>query len=562
MKIALAQINTTVADFEGNSQKILQMAERAAKLGADLVVYPELTLCGYPPRDLVEIPSFIRKAAKVLDKIAKEAPPSVGLLVGTVAENTKGGGKPAFNRAVLLCNGKIQGTYDKSLVPNYDVFEEGRYFEPGVPNRITTFKGKKIGISICEDIWNDKLFWTKRLYKTDPIEEQVALGAELLINISASPYAMEKEKRRHEMLQAIAIKHGVPIAYVNLVGANDELVFDGLSLVLDDKGRAVAVGKQFEEDLLFYDLSKKGEEKPIPDETNDVATASRALVVGVHDYVKKCGFKKVVLGLSGGIDSSLVATIAVEALGAENVVGVLMPSPYTSRESIEDASQLAKNLGIESMTIPITEIFESYKMILNTDVVGAALRGRPNQEGNHIGLPLQDDATFENIQARIRGNILMALSNRYGYLVLSTGNKSELGVGYCTLYGDMSGGLAVISDLPKTVVYPVARHFNQKRVVIPERVFTKAPTAELRPNQKDQDSLPPYETLDLILKNYIEEHKGEEEIVKLGFDKKLVADLLRRVDRNEYKRRQAAPGIKITAKAFGMGRRFPIARKT
>lgn len=351
------------------------------------------------------------------------------------------------------------------------------------------------------------------------------------------------------MLQAIALKHGVPIAYVNLVGANDELVFDGLSLVLDDKGRAVAVGKRFEEDLLIYDLSKKGEgglpkEQTIPDET-DIATAARALVLGVHDYVKKCGFKKVVLGLSGGIDSSLVATIAVEALGPENLVGVLMPSPYTSRESIEDANELAKNLGIETMTIPITGIFESYKTILNADV----------------GAPLQNDTTFENIQARIRGNILMALSNRHGWLVLSTGNKSELGVGYCTLYGDMSGGLAVISDLPKTVVYQVSRHFNQKRKVIPERVFTKAPTAELRPNQKDQDSLPPYEILDAVLRGYIEEHKGEEEIVKSGLDKKLVADLLRRVDQNEYKRRQAAPGIKITAKAFGMGRRFPIARK-
>ncbi|MBI1908826.1 MAG: NAD+ synthase [Deltaproteobacteria bacterium] len=539
MKLALAQINTTIADFEGNARKILEFAERAARQGVDLVAFPELTLTGYPPRDLVELPGFLKRCRETLEKIAKEAAPSIGLIIGYAAENKKSGGKRAFNAAALIANKKIQQTYHKSLLPTYDVFDEGRTFEAGEGGTVVVFKGKKIGISICEDIWNDKLFWSERLYKRDPIEEQVSGGAELLINISASPYAMGKERLRHEMLQAMALKHGVPIAYVNLVGANDELVFDGMSLGLDSGGKVVAVGKPFEEDLVIWDLEKKGEEKKIPYEGDELATAAQALVVGVRDYVAKCGFKEVVLGLSGGIDSSLVAVIATEALGPKNVHGVFMPSEFSSRDSAEDAEGLAKNLGVSFETIPITSVFEGYKK----------------------SLPEAKGVALENIQARIRGHILMALSNQRGSLVLSTGNKSELAVGYCTLYGDMSGGLSVIADLPKGLVYEMARHFNGKRKIIPERVFTKAPTAELRPNQKDQDTLPPYEILDRVLKAFIEDGKSKEEIIALGLEEKVVTGLLRRINANEYKRRQAAPGLKITTKAFGMGRRFPIARK-
>ncbi|MDO8644258.1 MAG: NAD+ synthase, partial [bacterium] len=502
------------------------------------------TLTGYSPRDLVEIRSFIDKSEKTLDLLAKKVPPALGVLLGLVTHNKTPGAKPLFNSAVLLHEGKIKFRYHKCLVPTYDVFDEGRHFQPGTPGELLIFKGKKIGVSICEDIWNDKLFWKNRFYPSDPIEEQVKNGAELLVNLSASPYALKKEQRRQEMLQAVAIKHGVPIAYVNLVGGNDELVFDGGSVLLDKKGNLIQSGPFFQEALVVGDPFSKGKEKRLLSE--EIENVVQALLTGIRDYAQKCGFKKITLGLSGGVDSAVVAALAARALGPQNVLCVIMPSPYTSRESIEDAEALVKNLGALSQTISISKIFESYQKELT-----GPLRLKKNET----------NVSLENIQARIRGNILMALSNQEGYLVLATGNKSELAVGYCTLYGDMSGGLSVIADLPKTLVYKVADYLNKEKEIIPERILTKAPTAELRPNQTDQDSLPPYDLLDKILKLYIEESKGEEEIVAAGFDAAVVEDVLQRVKKNEYKRRQASPGIRVSEKAFGMGRRFPIARK-
>ena len=542
MKIALAQINTTIADFEGTVRKVADYVARAKGAGAGLIAFPELTITGYTPRDLVEVSGFVTKNLKALEEIAKLAK-GIEIIAGFVDRNPKTGGKSLFNSAALCREGKVVGRYNKNLLPSYDVFDEGRYFEPGAKTGLWTVLGKKCGISICEDSWNDKLFWEKRLYPRDPIEEQVNVGAKFLLNIAASPFSIGKPQLRRDMLAALALKHGVPVFYVNLVGGNDELVFDGRSLVVSDRGEIVAEAKGYEEDILIVDLDRLNEKRtaaPLP-AIDDTESVFQTLVLGVRDYVQKCGFKKVVLGLSGGIDSTLTAIIACEALGVENVLGVMMPSPYSSEGSGRDARLLAKNLGMCVEEYPIAPVYAAYRELFH-----------------RAGDP---DLADENVQARIRGNILMALSNRHGYLVLSTGNKSELAVGYCTLYGDMSGGMSVISDVPKMMVYDLCRWIQKKRPVIPEAVFTKPPSAELKPNQTDQDSLPPYEILDAILKAYVEEHRSEEEIAGLGFDAKVVADVVRRIKQNEYKRRQAAPGIKITSKAFGIGRRYPIARK-
>jgi NAD+ synthase (glutamine-hydrolysing) len=537
VKLALGQIDTTVADFEGTIRKIGEFVQRAKAQKADLIAFPEMTTTGYPPRDLVEVPGFVEKNLKALEEIARLAS-GIQIAVGYVERNSTPGGKPLFNAAALCRDGKVAARYFKNLLPTYDVFDEGRYFEPG---RETGLWGE-LGISICEDCWNDKLFWEKRLYPRDPIEEQVGKGAKFLLNISASPFTLGKPQLRRDMLQALAIKHGVPIFYVNLVGGNDELVFDGRSLSVNSRGEIVAEAKAYEEELLVVDTNDLNPLAKVP-EIRDIEAVYRTLVLGVRDYVRKCGFQKVVLGLSGGIDSSLTAVLAVAALGPENVIGVAMPSPYSSEGSLTDARALAKNLGIRIEEHPIAGVYNAYR----------GLFGRKPED--------TPDLADENVQARIRGNILMALSNRSRYLVLSTGNKSEIAVGYCTLYGDMSGGLAVIADIPKTMVYEVARYAQSLRSVIPEVVFTKPPSAELKPNQMDMDSLPPYDILDGILKAAIEDNKSEEEIVALGFDGATVAKVVRWIKVNEYKRRQAAPGIKVTSKAFGIGRRYPIARK-
>lgn len=541
MKIALAQINTKIGDFEGIVRKVANFVARARKAKVDLVTFPELTTTGYPPRDLVERANFVEKNLKALGRIAQLSK-GIAIVVGFVGRNEQAGGKPLLNAAALCQEGKIVAQTAKNLLPTYDVFDETRYFEPGREALVYEALGKKIGLSICEDCWNDKYFWEKPLYPRDPIEEQVSRGADLLLNLSASPFTWGKDRLRREMLQATARRHQRPVFLVNLVGGNDELVFDGRSLAIHPSGEIVAEGKAFAEDLVVVELEtmKRRDLKPI----DDIESVYHALVLGVRDYVRKCGFKKVVLGLSGGIDSTLVAVIAADALGPDNVLGVGMPSPFSSKGSLEDAGKLAGNLKIPFKVYPIGRLYNGYRGLL----------------GARKKIP---DPADENIQARIRGNILMALSNRYGPMVLSTGNKSELAVGYCTLYGDMSGGLSVISDLPKTMVYELARWIQKKkRKVIPEAVFTKPPSAELRPNQTDQDSLPPYDILDPILKGYVEDHLSAEEIIKKGFDAETVEEVIRRVQQNEYKRRQAAPGIKITSKAFGIGRRYPIARES
>jgi len=538
VKIALGQINTKIGDFEGIVRKVRSFIHKAKKGGAELALFPEMTTTGYPPRDLVEIPSFVEGSLKAAELIAREAD-GIAVIFGMIARNERPGGKPLRNAAAFCRDRKIEAIYAKNLLPTYDVFDEGRYFEPGQEAGLWGWE-KRIGISICEDCWNDKLFWEKRLYPRDPIEEQVQKGAELLINISASPFSVGKERVRREMLSALALRHGLPLLYVNQVGGNDELVFDGQSLMINSRGEILAEGKAFQEDLIIADLSDRSGLSDLSD-LSDLESIYHALIIGIRDYLKKCGFKRLALGLSGGIDSSLTAVLAAAAAGPKNVTGLILPSPYTSRESLEDARQVARNIGIAARVIPITPLYRTYRQVWGR-------RGSP-------------DLADENIQARIRGNLLMTLSNRSGYLVLSTGNKSELSVGYCTLYGDMSGGLSVLSDLPKTMVYELSRWINRKRGVIPERIFTKAPTAELKPNQTDQDTLPPYEILDPILKAYIEEQRSADEIVALGFSRKTVQWVIRRVDQNEYKRRQAAPGIRVTSKAFGIGRRFPIARK-
>jgi len=543
MKIALAQINTTVGDFPGNVERILRSARAAKERGADLVVFPELALCGYPPRDLVERPDFIRRSEEEMSRLAGLLP-DVAALVGYVRRSKIEKGKAAADAAALVHGGRVVLDYAKMLLPFYDVFDESRYFEPGNATGVYEFRGTPVGITVCEDVWNDKHFWKKQLYTRDPAEETVRAGARVLLNIASSPFNTEKIQFRAAMLQELAAHHNIPVVYVNHVGGNDQLVFDGSSMAFDSSGRMAARAKSFDEDLVIFDTATgEGEMHGGPD--SEIEAVYQALRLGTRDYVAKCGFEKAIVGLSGGIDSSLVATIAADALGPENVMGVSMPGPYSSSGSIRDAQRLADNIQIDLRVIPINSIFESYLTTLDS-AFGEVPR----------------DVTEENIQARIRGNILMALSNKLGSLVLSTGNKSELAVGYCTLYGDMAGGLAVIGDVPKMMVYDLARYANRQNERIPAACLVKPPSAELRPNQTDQDTLPAYDVLDVILKAFIEDSLcGQDIVQKYHFDPELVRQTICRVNAAEYKRQQAAPALKVTAKAFGIGRRFPIAQK-
>lgn len=542
MKFAVCQINTTVGDFDGNVGKIILYLEKAKKAGCAVALFPELTLTGYPPRDLLDRFSFYEKSRKALEKVA-QASQGILAVVGTILEN-RDRGNPLFNAAVAVADGTILHVYKKVLLPNYDVFDEARYFAPdSKPEPPFTYKGLKIALTICEDIWNAEGIFTRRLYAKDPVEELAKAKPDIVLNLSASPFHYAKLSMRQSLVKDVSRKTGAPVLYCNLVGGNDELVFDGCSMAMDAAGNLFELGKAFEEDFLVYDTENPSMKAAEPS-GDEIGNIYKALVLGTRDYVRKCGFEQVLIGLSGGIDSSLVAAIACEALGPENVMGVTMPSPFSSKGSIEDSRRLAQALGMEFKEIPITPMFEK-----SLETLGPVFKDLPK------------DITEENVQARLRGLILMALSNKFNRLVLSTGNKSELAVGYCTLYGDMCGGLAVISDVPKVMVYQLSRYVNRKEPLIPEAVFTKPPSAELRPNQTDQDSLPPYETLDAILRLYIEENQPPFKIVKAGFDAKLVGEVLGKINRNEYKRRQMAPGLKVTGKAFGMGRRVPIAQK-
>jgi NAD+ synthase (glutamine-hydrolysing) len=542
MKIALAQFNPTVGDFSGNSARILSLAEKARKRGADLAVFSELCLCGYLPQDLLERPSFIDRNHHELKDLAAKLP--LPCIVGYAGRVKNGTGKSIANKAALICSGRVVFEQSKMLLPTYDVFDESRYFQPASRQSAYGFGREQLGITICEDVWNDKNFWAQCRYDRDPVTELVGQGITVLLNISASPYTIDKRALRLEMLQSIAVNQKRPVVYVNQVGGDDSLIFDGGSMALTAEGKVAAQASAFEEDLVLFDtVTGEGEIHAQPHE--EIAYAYRALITGTQDYVRKCGFKKVLVGLSGGIDSSVVASIAVEALGAENVLGVSMPGPFSSEGSKADAKVLAQNLGIEFLTLPIVDVYDAYLKALAPAFASRSM-----------------DVTEENIQARIRGNFLMAISNKFGSMVLSTGNKSELAVGYCTLYGDMAGGLAVISDVPKLMIYELANWINRERELIPRSSIEKVPSAELRPNQKDEDSLPPYDVLDRILKAYIEDLHSPQEIADhYGFDLKLVRDIALLVDRTEYKRKQAAPGLKITSRAFGFGRPFPIAQQ-
>jgi NAD+ synthase (glutamine-hydrolysing) len=544
VKIALGQINPTVGDFTGNAAKIIDFAHRAQAVGAGLIMFPELSVCGYPPRDLVERTSFVTRNRETVERIAS-ATSGIAVICGLVTPAHAETGKSVMNSAALLKDGRIEFLQSKMLLPTYDVFDEMRNFAPAKSQALFPFCGKQMALTICEDAWNDKQFWNKRLYTFDPVEALIHSGGNFLLNISASPFWLGKRELRRDMLASIARNNKVPVAMVNQVGGTDSLVFDGSSLVLDRAGNVIAQGKSFEEDLIYFDSDKlTGEIHTQID--GEEASVYAALVLGTRDYVRKCGFRQVIIGLSGGIDSALTATIAAEAVGPENVIGVGMPGPYSSEGSISDAQALAENLGIRFELLPITEIVAASRKTLQKIFAG-----------------LPEDATEENIQARSRGNLLMALSNKFGAIVLSTGNKSELAVGYCTLYGDMAGGLAVISDVPKTMVYRLSHYLNSRRAVIPQTSLEKPPSAELRAGQKDSDSLPPYEVLDAILEDYVEEsHTAEWIAAERGFSRDLVSKVIRMVDKSEYKRQQAAPGLKISAKAFGYGRRFPIAAKS
>jgi NAD+ synthase (glutamine-hydrolysing) len=543
VKIALGQINPTVGDFSGNAAKIVDFAHRAQAAGAGMILFPELSVCGYPPRDLVERPSFVARNRETVDRIAAETP-GIAVICGLVTPADSETGKSAMNSAALLMEGKVAFVQSKMLLPTYDVFDEMRNFAPAKAQELFSFCGNRMALTICEDAWNDKYFWTKRLYTVDPVEVLIRAGGNFVLNISASPFWMGKRELRRDMLASIARQHKVPVVLVNQVGGNDSLVFDGSSLVLNPEGNIVAQGRSFEEDLIFFD-SKTLAGDMHDQISGDVASVYSALVLGTRDYMHKCGFQKAIIGLSGGIDSALTAVIAADAVGPENVIGVGMPGPYSSQGSIDDARALANNLGIRFELLSINQVFEAYREILRGVFAGC-----------------KEDVTEENIQSRARGTMLMALSNKFGAIVLSTGNKSELGVGYCTLYGDMVGGLAVISDVPKTLVYRLSEYVNSRRAVIPQATLEKPPSAELRPGQRDSDSLPPYEALDAVLEDYVEDsHPAERIAAKRGFDIEVVRRVIRMVDRAEYKRQQAAPGLKISAKAFGYGRRLPIAAK-
>jgi len=545
VKIALLQINPTVGDIAGNAALIAEAAARARSEGADLAVTPELALVGYLPRDLLLSENFVAQSWLHVEQLARQLSEGPPTLVGLPEPNPSDEGRPLFNSAALLRGGRVEQRFRKALLPTYDVFDEDRYFEPFHGAQVLDLGGTRIGISICEDIWNDRDFWKRRRYHHDPVEELVRAGAQVIVNLSASPFSVGKHRLREEMLGSMARKHRVPLLYVNQCGGNDDLVFDGRSCAMRADGTPFARGASFERDVVLCDLA---DQTPIGPPSDIVAESDvwRALVLGTRDYARKCGFSRVVLGLSGGIDSALTAAIGAEALGRENVLGVLMPSPFSSQGSVDDSLELAANLGIETLTLPIEPAMAAMEGTLAGAFAGT---GR--------------DVTEENIQARIRGNLLMALSNKRGALLLTTGNKSELAVGYCTLYGDMSGGLGVIADVPKTMVYRVSRWLNDRdgRATIPEAILTKAPSAELRPNQTDQDSLPPYDILDDILQRHVERHEPAAAIIAAGFDTTTVHRVLRLVRGAEFKRKQAAPGLKVTDRAFGTGWRMPIAAR-
>ncbi len=545
MKIALLQINPTVGDLTGNAQLIADAATAAHRACADLAVTPELALAGYLPRDLLLNPGFVDRCWQTAASLATQLAGGPAVLVGLPEPNPSDEGRPLFNTAVLLHKGAAGQRFRKSLLPTYDVFDEDRYFEPYRGAEILDFCGRRLGVSICEDVWNDRDFWKRRRYHFDPIEELARSGAQAIINLSASPFAVAKYRLRDQMLGSLAAKHRLPLLYVNQIGGNDDLLFDGRSCAFSSSGQPLARARAFASDIVIVDLDAQHPIEPTPDVPAE-AEIWDALVTGTRDYVRKCGFKSVVLGLSGGVDSALTAAIAADAVGKDKVLGVLMPSPFSSKGSVDDALDLAAQLGIETLTLPIQAAMTAMEGIL-----APAFEGRPR------------DVTEENIQARIRGNLLMALSNKRGALLLTTGNKSELAVGYCTLYGDMSGGLAVIADVPKTMVYRVSRWLNtmRGRPVIPESTLTKAPSAELRPNQTDQDSLPPYDVLDAILERHVEHHQTADEIVAAGFEPATVRRVLTLVRGAEFKRKQAAPGLKVTDRAFGTGWRMPIAAR-
>jgi NAD+ synthase (glutamine-hydrolysing) len=580
MRVALAQLNFTIGAFDKTFQQIRSAVDRSRRAGADLALFTELATTGYPPRDLLTHESFVRANLDLLARVAALTDERFGLVIGCATPNTAGSGKPLFNTAALCHRGTIVGRHHKTLLPTYDVFDEDRYFEPGLHAEPFEFLGRRLGLTVCEEVWNDRDFWPRRLYERDPVCELAQRGADLLINISSSPFTIGKAQLRRDMIRQEAVKNARPFLYVNQVGGNDELVFDGHSLVFDARGEVVLRGADFDEDFLLCDVPTNGAPVAIgADDDLAAGLQSRgtavaapalfagtgvpalhrehlnrelsaeeqafgALTLGLRDYVRKCGFSTVVLGLSGGIDSAVTAALAAAALGPDHVTGVAMPTRFSSAHSLEDAERVARNLGIAYEVIPIDALFQSY-----LDALAPIFAGLPS------------DVTEENIQARVRGGVLMALSNKFGSLLLTTGNKSELAVGYCTLYGDMAGGLAVISDVPKTFVYRLAEHVNARarRPVVPESTITKPPSAELRPNQTDQDSLPAYDVLDSIIEAYVERSLDVDAISALGLDRATVVRVVSLIDRNEYKRRQAAPGLKITSKAFGVGRRYPVA---
>lgn len=613
MKIAIAQLNPTIGDLSGNADRILAAAQQAAVAGAQMLLTPELSLCGYPPRDLLMHPDFIDSMQQTLEQLAAQLPPHLTCLIGIVTSNPEAGiegGKPLFNSVALAINGQIQQHFHKRLLPTYDVFDEDRYFQPGLTvnhfcveleqaagsrregnaeqereagggehlimpeaasltTGTTALRPLRVGVTICEDLWNDEEFWGKRNYDVNPIADLAHLGVNVSVNLSASPFTAGKQALREALLKHAAVRFDQPIIYVNQVGGNDDLIFDGHSVALNRQGEIVCRAVGFARDLVFVEYDPQQQDLvALPDTIAPLAASEdaeiwQALVLGVRDYARKCGFTKAVLGLSGGIDSALVAAIAAAALGADNVLGVLMPSPYSSDHSLRDALQLAENLGIPTQTLPIGELMQGF---------------------DHTLAPLFAETEFglaeENIQSRIRGTLLMGISNKFGYLLLSTGNKSEMAVGYCTLYGDMNGGLAVVADVPKTRVYSICEWLNRESQeaagsgqqaaggnpppfpeVIPVSILTKAPSAELKPGQVDQDSLPPYEILDDILARLIHNHQTPDQIVAAGHDAQIVDQVIRLVARAEFKRRQAPPVLKVTDRAFGVGWRMPIANR-
>jgi NAD+ synthase (glutamine-hydrolysing) len=548
MRIALCQINTTVGDFDGNARLITEAAVRAHAEGATLAVFPELTVCGYPPRDLLDRADFIARNRACIEQLASTLPRDLSAIVGFVAAGPRELPHASYNAAALIEHGAIARLFYKKLLPTYDVFDEARYFAPGDSAQVFLHRGQCVGVTICEDAWNDVDIPLRRAYPANPVAEVVAQGADVVVNLAASPFTLRKRVVRPQMLAGIALKHGRPLVFVNAIGGNDDLVFDGSSAMYGADGTLLARAHAFAEDVRVVELNVAGEIAAAPD--TDAGAALDALVLGTRDYARKCGFKRALIGLSGGIDSALVAVIAAAALGKDNVLGVAMPTRYSSDHSVNDAHALASALGIHYEKHSIDAVFQSYLDNL-----------KPTLE--KLGPAPSVDTTFENLQARIRGNTLMAISNRLGHLLLTTGNKSELAVGYCTLYGDMAGGLAVISDLPKTFVYDVARECNRRAGtdVIPASTLTKAPSAELRPDQKDEDSLPPYPVLDAVLERLVEQGQSQADVIAAGFDAALVTRIASMVVATEYKRRQMPPGLIVTQKAFGPGRRYPIAQK-